>query len=206
MTPHPRPPKKPGSARSAESPVRPLAPPTIAFHAVPGTSELTATVHGPMGAVATSIRQARDHHPPGTIACWVTCLVCEARLCFERTPDGRPIFDGGILEPTVINPASRKPQTVAVACRCSAGQNWTTLRPATDTEYRRAIARRKVRLLRGLRAISDAVFIEFVLQPRGSVFCDNWQLLAERYMAEGADVRRAWHRAYVTQLWRWQRE
>lgn len=204
----PREPRAPrgqaGQGGQVAPPVSLVKPPMLPIHAVPGNSSLVMAINAGAGSEIVSMTQQRDHHTPGVVACWVTCLVCEARFRHDWTPAGVPIYEGGLIIATVRDRNTKKPVQVAVACRCAAGQAMADIRPATDVEYTRAIARRKVLCMRGLRAMSDSMFMEFIIGPRDPAFRANWEALVAMSPPE-VPAEKAWRRAFIKQLWRWQR-
>lgn len=177
-------------------------PPAWPCFAVPGTAAATGKVEALIGQPIASVTQARDHHEPGRVACWVTCLVCEARYKGEHGQDGRPRFEGGTIDARVrADGIGWRP--VAVACRCPAGLA-SGAPPATDRQYRVAVRFRKQRQMRGLLALSDDLLFSFLVVPRTPIYHQNWESCVQRMCADGLDAHSAWRRAIIVCDWDWQ--
>lgn len=194
----PRQPRAPRS-RQTDTPAAPAPPvvrtpvPAYPMFAVPGhaTTELASMVQLP------------NHHEPGRVACWLTCLVCEARHRDEYTQDGRPVYEGGTLDVHGRTSTGER-HVVSVGCRCPAGLA-SGAPPATDRQFRVAVRWRKARQMRGLLAISDETIFKFLIVPRRPYYRVEWDRRCVEFNQAGATMHIAWRKAVIAIDWDWQR-
>jgi hypothetical protein len=116
------------------------------------------------------------------------------RCASPETQDGG--YSGGAITARRWGSYTGTVEPVAVRCRCVAGQQ-LALRDASTYEWKRAVARVRLRLRRGLATLTEETIMKYLVDPRGPGFGQRWSYHCERNTDRGIASPIAFRRAYV---------
>lgn len=192
---------RPRERQAAPPPVPPamqVRPPQWPLFAIPGKAEARNRVEAVIGSMTQKPALLR----PGHVAVWVTCLVCEARWKGQFSSDGRPAYEGGLIDAHARLDQQRR-HVVAVACRCPAGLA-SGAPVATERQFRAAVRWRQQRQLRGLSQLEDGTLLDYLVNTRTEIYRRNWEYRVQQICQAGSDTSAAWRRAVIVCDWQWQ--